>query len=186
MSTTQLSKGEMIQRIKKLGGVYEPESNLSIEDQLLICETIIESTPVDSNNSDGRTILSLKEKNIRNWSVDVDVNGNDYGGYKRIAFAELFVIKKDIIEQLRKCRSRTTTIVQISSFLEDLFIDYPTNKPGYWFDVARYYTPRVINRVIAELQKLSSPNHETIRNPAAYFTFLIRKRKRKIIMKRNY
>ncbi len=162
-----ISKVEAVRWIKEYGGEYDSNSELDVWDQLLACESVSESTTTKQLNLDD------KERN-----GDVGVIGVDYGGCKCNAVTELFQNKKEVIEALRTCRSRTP-YVQVSSLLDDLFEGYPTNKKGYWFDVARFYTPRAINRTLIELQKLASPSHETVRNPAAYFTFLIKMRKRR-------
>lgn len=170
---------EIVEKIERFGGSYDPESHLSIEDQLLICETLIHSTPVDPSDEDGKLILRLREEEDKR-NGGADVKGCVYGGCKRNAVEGLFESKNNIVQTLKTSKSRKITVVQISSLLENLFADYPTNKPGYWFDVARYYTLRQINWTLTELYKLSSPSHETVRNPAAYFTFLIKIRKKRI------
>lgn len=160
-----VSKDEAIRRIKQYGAEYDPDL-LAFDawDQLLACESIAESTPVREIYSDG-----YKKTD------DAVGLGGVYGGCKCNTIAELFKRKESIILELRGCTSRTS-VVRVGSLLEDLFADYPSNKAGYWFDVARYYTPRVINWVLIELLKLSSPDHETVRNPASYFTFLTKTR----------
>lgn len=167
MNIQTLLNDEAIRRIEQLGGIYEADSYFDLQDQLLICETLDTSTPV---------------KDTPTYNKETKADGNayegDYGGCKCTVTTKWFTDKSDAIDKLRVCTSRTS-IVQISALLDDIFLEYPPNKAGYWFDVARYYTPRVINWVIGDLIRLSSPSHDTIRNPAAYFTFLIKHRKKR-------
>ena len=98
-----------------------------------ICETLAASTPVKDTPTYNKGIKD-----------DGDVYEDDYGGCKRRVNTEWFTNKKEFIDRLRACTSRTP-FVQVSGLLNDIFEEYPPNKAGYWFDVARYYTPRVIN-----------------------------------------
>lgn len=82
--------------------------------------------------------------------------------------------KHDAIAQLKLCNYRTNP-AKTSALLEDIFSDYRSDE-GYWFSVAQRWPPRRINQVMNYLIKLESPDHVTVRNPAAYFTFLIRRR----------
>jgi hypothetical protein len=165
---------EIIQRIELLGGVYDPESNLSLQDQLLICESLLYSSPVDPTDEDGKLIQSLKDiESNTNGSVNRSVNGS----YKRIENANLSQSKHNVITQLIGCTYRTSPAV-IARLLEQLFVEYPSNQ-GHWFYVAQNWPPRRINQVIGYLRKLDFPDNPGIKNPAAYFTFLIKKRVRR-------
>ena len=90
MITPTLSIDEAIRRISQLGGTYDPDSNLSIWDQLLICESLDESTPIKEH-------ITLEEKKT-------DEDGNDMrcnGSYKRSANTLLSQTKHDAIAQLK-------------------------------------------------------------------------------------
>jgi hypothetical protein len=174
MNNQRLSKDEAICRIEQLGSEYDPDSNLDIYDQLLICESLIQSTPVDPTDEDGRTILRLREEeNKRNGNVNGSVNGS----YKRTENANLSPSKHSVITQLSDCNYRTSPAV-IARLLETLFAEYPSNQ-GHWFYIAQNWPPRRINQVIGYLRKLDFPDNPGIKNPAAYFTFLIKKRVRR-------
>lgn len=71
MNPQSLSESDAIYRIEQLGGKYDPESNLFIADQLLICETIAESIPTDIDYSDNK------------WMRNGSVKWNDNGSCKR-------------------------------------------------------------------------------------------------------
>lgn len=177
MNTQPLSKDEVIRRIGVLGGTYDPESTLSIDDQLLVCESLIHSTPVDPTDEDGRTLLRLnEEESVRNGSSNGSVNG----GYKRTENTQLSQSKHEVITKLKGCTYRTSPIVT-ARFLEELFVEYPS-KAGHWFYIAQHWPPRRINQVIGNLRKLDFLNNSGIGNPAAYFTFLIKKRKRRSLL----
>ena len=171
--TLPLSKDETIRRIEQLGGQNDPASNLSLEDQLLICETIVNSTPVNPEDWDGKTILNLKQ-GTNKWS-DVMCNGS--GSSRRTVNTWLTQSKHNAITQLNQCNYRTNPKI-IASLLEEIFLDYPS-EPGHWFSVAQRWPPRRIYQVINYLVKLENPGHITVRDPAAYFTYLIRRRERR-------
>lgn len=163
MNTLSLSKDEAIRRISQLDGTYDPDSSLSIWDQLSACESLHESTPIKEHTT-------LEEK-----KTDEDGNGmRCNGSYKRSANTLLSQTKHDAIAQLKLCNYRTNP-AKTSALLEDIFSDYRSDE-GYWFSVAQRWPPRRINQVMNYLIKLESPDHVTVRNPAAYFTFLIRRR----------
>lgn len=174
MNTQSLSKNEAIRRIKQLGGEYDPESILDLKDQLLICESIVESMPVNPEDWDGRTILNLKE-GTNEWSGSGI--SSESGSYKRTVNTWLTQCKRNAITQLTQCNYRTNPNI-VASLLEEIFSDYPSD-PGHWFSVAQRWPPRRIYQVINYLIKLENPGHITVRNPAAYFTSEIRHRKRR-------
>ena len=73
MNTPQLSRDEAIRRIGQLGGQYDPDSTPGLMDQLQICESIAESTPVNPEDWDGKTILNLRRGKEENGSVNGSV-----------------------------------------------------------------------------------------------------------------
>lgn len=171
MIIPQLINNGIIQRIEKLGGVYDPESNLSLEDQLLICETLVnDSTPVDPDDWDGRTILRLREENTDGVSVSVNGSVNDIG--KRQENAEETQRKKQTIAELATCNYRTSP-KKLASLLQIVFSSCIT-QDGHWLFVAQHYTPKSINSVIRQMTKAHVDGWVTIKSPAGYFTDVLK------------
>ncbi|HUD18939.1 MAG TPA: hypothetical protein VMR81_00650 [Patescibacteria group bacterium] len=164
MDTPQLSRDEAIRRIEQLGGTYDPDSHLPLLDQLLICESIAESTPVDPIDIDGRTILSLKGTSERSASVNGSVN--DIG--KRQENAEETQKKKQAIAELTTYTYKTSP-KKIASLLQVIFLSSVT-KDSHWLWIAQHYTPKSINGVIHQMTKAHVEGWMTIKSPAAYFT----------------
>lgn len=160
---------EAMSKIKILGGDYDPESNLSLQEQLLICESVAESTPV--------SYKSLEEQDKPNESVSV--NGSVHDSYKRSVNFVLTESKRNVITQLEACTYRTSPI-KVASLLEELFREWPfqewTGEQKYWLSVAQKRTPRPIVRVIKLIVKQHVTGATTVKNPAKLFSFLIRKR----------
>lgn len=166
----KLSKDEAIRRIEELGGEYDPDSPLPIEDQLLICETLIQSTPVDPTDEDGRLILKLREEEEkRNGNVNGSIN--DIG--KRQANPEETQDKKRAISELTTYNYRTSPR-KIAEQLQIVFSSYST-RPGHWLFIAQHYTPKSINGAIHQMTKAHQSGWVTIKNPAAYFTDVLKR-----------
>lgn len=165
ISTYQHS--EIIQKIERLGGKYNPSSMLSIDDQLFICESLTkdEITP------------TFQERNKDNPKENVSVKWNDNDTYKRDAITTFTDTKRDIIEKL-KTFTYTTPPVEIAQALQTLFADHPS-KDGHWLYVAQHWNPRTINRVIERIIIFHTSGRKTIQNSAAYFTHLIKFRKKR-------
>ncbi|MEK7577993.1 MAG: hypothetical protein AAB492_05310 [Patescibacteria group bacterium] len=170
----EIGKDEAIRHIEQLGGTYDPDSRFDLMDQLLICETLKDSIPVDPTDEDGRTILSLREEESKGNGSS---NGSVNGGYKRTENTQLSQSKHEVIAKLKSCTYRTSPIIT-ARLLEELFAEHPS-KAGHWFYIAQHWPPRRINQVIGNLIKLDFLNNSGIGNPAAYFTFLIKKRTRR-------
>lgn len=164
---------DAINRIEQLGGQYDPDSHLSLEDQLLICESIAESTPVDPYDIDGKTIQKIKES----INGSVSVNGSVNGGCKRLVNFKLNASKLRAISQLNDFTNHATPL-EIESCLQDIFSEYPTTE-GWWLYVGQHWTQRQINWVLNEVLRLQASGRIT-KHPAACFTFLIRHRKKRI------
>lgn len=160
-----ISKEEAIKRIHEYGAEYDDSNaDFDVYDQLLACEAINESIPINS--------YSYKDTK---QDVVAYEDGND-GSKQQVSF-ELTPSKLRAIEQLTEMNYRTTP-PEIAMQLEIIFDGYGT-KPGWWLVVAQRWNPRAINRDIAKLVKLHSSGRITLKNPAAYFSFLIQKRKRR-------
>ncbi len=166
------SKDETIQRIEQLGGQYDPESTFGLMDQLLACESIAESTPVNPEDWDGETILNLRRRNEENGSVNGDVNG----GCKRRVNFTLNASKLRAISQLNDFTIHVTPL-EIESCLQEIFSEYPTID-GWWLYVGQHWTQRQIHWVLKEVLKLQVSGRIT-KHPAACFTFLIRHRNKR-------
>lgn len=162
---------EAIQQIEKLGGVYDPTNkSFDVYDQLLACEAVAEATPVNS-------YLDTETKDNKESAFDYK-NGNDT--YKRQVNFELTTSKLEAIEKLKQCDYKTPP-PQIVPLLEVIFEGCETQS-GWWLSVVQQWNPRTIVRVINQLLKVHSGGWKTIRNPAAYFTSIIKhRRKRKSI-----
>ncbi len=169
MNSARLSKDDVIRRIEQLGGTYDPESALPLEDQLMICESLVQSTPVDPNDEDGKIILKLKEEeNKRNGSVNGSVNGIG----KRQENVDETNKKKQAIIELTTFNYRTSP-KKIALQLQIVFSMYPS-KEGHWLYIAQHYTPKSINCVIHQMTKTHVEGWQTIKNPSSYFTDVLK------------
>lgn len=160
----ELSLDEVVHRIND---IYQAEydssrPNFDAWDQLLACESIAESTPIK---------YQYNEDANENPSVSGMLNDSSS---PKVIF-ELTQDKQKVITELTHCNYRTPP-TQIATLLEKFFKEWHSNQ-GHWLYVAQQWTPRAINRTIHRLTKLHIEGRITIRNPAAYFTKLIKFRK---------
>lgn len=163
-----LSKEEVARRIEKLGGVYDSTNiGFDVYDQLLACESIAESTPIISP--------PIKEIERTDESVLAYEDGDD--GYKQQVNFELTANKLEAISKLKTLNYRTPP-PEIANLLEIIFEGCNTHS-GWWLTVAQQWNPRTISRVLIQLTKLHSGGWRTFKNPGAYFTFLIKHRKKR-------
>ena len=166
-------QSEIIQKIERLGGKFNLNSALSIEDQLFICESLANTVEPSGLHT------SLQERRIDSQEESVSVvKWSDSDTYKRRAIPWLIETKRDVIEKLKLFNYETDPI-EIASALQTLFVDYPSDKEGHWLYTAQHWNPRAINRVIDRMIKLHSSGRTTIQNPAGYFTRLIKFRKQR-------
>lgn len=142
---------------------YSEESNLSYDDQKWLWQHI----PLPKE--DEARLNEIKSHKI------VFVNGIVNGGYKRRKNLHKYYSKPKLILKLKCCDYLTPPIV-IASYLEQLFIGCNTYD-GHFLHLAQHYTPKTINSIIAEISKAEMRGDITIKNPAAYFTSIIKKRK---------
>lgn len=157
-----------IRRIEKYGAAYDQShTSLDVYDQLLICEAVAESTRIVPHPAN--------ETGTKDGNVLVYENGDD--GSKRVANFVLTPNKLEAISKLRKLDFKIPP-PEIEGLLETIFEGCNT-KPGWWLTVAQLWNPRAINRVVVQLIKLHSEGWKTFKNPAAYFTFLIKFRKKR-------
>lgn len=159
----------MIQSIEEVGkrfpNWYDPNSEMSYEDQ----KWIWENTPLPPADVNG-----LQNNNT-------NVNGSDNGARQLEVDSDSTTSKLHAIEDLKKCDYQTHPVV-VAGHLERLFSKFET-KNGHWLWIAQRYTVRSINQVIAEIIKTHRTRKDTVRNPAAMFTFLIKKRKKRKIFR---
>lgn len=162
------NKIEIIKRIENYGARYNPNCfGGSAEDQLLACEAVAEATPIKEHH--------YQENERTNGNVSV--NGMVNGSYKRRVNFELTQNKLQVIAKLKTCRYRNPP-VEIAQLLDELFSGCET-MPGWWLYVAQQWTPRVVNRVINKIIKIHNAGWKTIQNPAKYFSYLIKFRKKR-------
>lgn len=152
---------DVVKKIESFGGGYNLTSDLVLEDQLLVCESVAESTPVRPNYNEERETIS----------ASVSVNGSGNGSCKQSGNFELTQSKLQLITQLKECDYRTPPI-EIAHLLEELFKEYPS-KPGHWLYVTQRWSPKAINGVLNYMVKRQNDGWESIQNPPGYFTNLI-------------
>lgn len=166
----EISKEEAIHQIEEVyHSHYDPDCGLDgcfdAWEQLLACEAFAESTPVRDAYFDD------KDEPNENSSVNGSVNDS---GKRNVSF-ELSESKLHVISRLKECNYRTPPKI-VSELLGELFEEY-SSKTGHWLYIAQHWPPRRINYALGRLIKLHDSSRVTIHNAAAYFTFLIKKRK---------
>jgi len=167
------SEEETIRKIESYGAKYDPNCfGGSAEDQLLVCESLAEATPVKE-----RELPEIRKEKSLNNSKEVSSVKRVSGTCKQKVNFELTLSK---LQALRHCNYQTPP-KKIAALLENIF--GPSGKPGHWLYVAQTWSPRPIVLVINYMIKQQNSGRTTIRNSAAYFTYLIKfrkKRKRKL------
>ena len=136
---------------------YSKLSGLSLEDQKWTNEYFDKK----------RTRQSRENKNT-------SVNGSDNGiCYPPLPF-KLTKNKRQAIDDLKKCNYRTPPR-KIAKLLEEFFTGCHS-KSSHWLYIAQNWPPRPINQVLDYIIKGHLFGQITMKNPAAFFTFLIKKR----------
>lgn len=171
-------QGALIRKIEGYGACYDPDCDLPLEDQLLACETVAESNPVDEEH------YKAEDTTNKNGSV----NGTSNGTCKRIVAFELTQSKQKAIDELTRCTYKTHP-VEIAELLGTFFEEWES-KQGHWLYVAQHRTPRIIVRTLRELTKLLTSGRATTDCPPRYFTYLLkfraaRKEKQRPIVSAN-
>jgi len=172
-----LTGKEIIRRITEIyhAGYDLDNPNFDIYDQLLACEVIKEAEEEDGKRGRINTHSTQEDKEGTNESVNVKWSVNDT--YKRRVNFELTESKLTVVTKLQTCGYRTPPI-EIAALLEDFFTD-PNTIPGHWLLVAQTWPPKRINQVIGQMIKRENCGWKTIQKPAAYFTYLIKFRKKR-------
>lgn len=163
---------KIVAKIESLGGKYDPSSDLSALEQLEICESLAESELETQPQIDKTTDR-----------VNAYVNGSDNGTCKRSVNVELKDSKRQAIEELRSYTYKTP-VFRITKSLEKLFQEWESI-PYYWAHIAYNYTPKTINSVISYMTKQCGEGWEILHNPAAYFTSLIKYRKKRKALRKK-
>lgn len=154
---------------------YNPDHEFSYDDQKFIWE----NTPLSPEDEQRLNTVLAQHNDKTKVNEDVSVlNGGVNGGHKQQTNEKLKISKHDAIDKLKTFNFKTPPR-EIAFYLEVLFGDFKS-KEGHWLYIAQKYNPRVINRVINQIikQHLTGETSKII-NPAAYFTFIIKKRKRR-------
>ena len=150
------TKEEAINQIEQVyQASYGSHLNLTVWEQLEICESLAETEERTNEYA------FVKEDDTSKRSVNL----------------ELIESKREVIAELKACDYKTPPS-EIASLLEKFF-DNPETKPGHWLSVAQQWPPRRIFLTINQMLKRQSGGWITIENPAAYFTFLVNKRKKR-------
>ena len=133
-------------------------------DQLLACEALDEAT-------------SIIEKSTKEIKELTSVSGVLNDTCKHRVIFELTQSKKQTIAQLCLCDYRTQP-VKTADYLKELFYEWPS-KQSHWLYITQNWTALAINRTVRHLVKLQQTGRKTIINPPAYFTYLIKLRKKR-------
>ncbi|VVA44321.1 conserved hypothetical protein [Candidatus Roizmanbacteria bacterium] len=142
---------------------YDPNNpNFDAWNQLLACEAVAESHPIN------------KDKNI---NANANANGMTNDSSKQTVIFELTHSKQVIITKLNKSNYRTSPI-EIAFLLEELFKEF-NSKSGHWLFIAQNWTPRALNRTLKYLFRIQLTGQQNIQNFAGYFTYLLKFRKKR-------
>lgn len=167
MNMEKKSKKYDISEIGKLyPNWYDKKSNLSYDEQKWIWENV----PLPEEDEKRLRKLRGQGTNER-----VYVNGN--ATYENRINDKSIFSKHEVIAALKKCNHRTPP-KEIASLLEQLFSSSGTT-PEHCLYVAQHWPPIAINRTLTRMLKQHQRGEVTIKNPAAYFTHLIKFRKKR-------
>lgn len=174
MDIHDLTKEEVIRKIQSYGAKYDlTNPNFDVFEQLLACEAIAESEA----EAKKRSVYYPEEKHNEEIKVNVSVNGMVNDTYKRTVNFELTENKLNVILKLKSYTNRTAPI-KVSELLDKFFSDSNT-KPNHWLYIAQTWPPRRIYLTLKQMLKRQEDGWTTIKTPAAYFTYLIKYRKKR-------
>lgn len=160
----------VVAQIRAFGADYDPNCGLTLEDQLLACEAVAESTPVKE----------IYYPITRFTGENASVNGMSYGTCKRSVNFELTHDKLQIIAEIKNCNYRTPP-VKVAELLESFFAGYGTQQ-GWWLAVANMWSPR---EIVWNLNYMVKRSWIGFRNPASYFSSTIKHRKKRKEIRRT-
>jgi len=107
------------------------------------------------------------------------LNGDVVGSCKQSINNEQKIDKQEVIKKLKKC-TYTTPPREVAELLT-LLLNRTDTKEGHWLHIAQQWNPRAIVRVIDYITRQHQRGDQTIKNTAAYFTYLIKYRKKRRI-----
>ena len=113
--------------------------------------------------------MTINNANIVDNSVSL--YENVYSGSKYDTNVDEKLIKKEAVEALKKCTSKTSA-KEVAGCLEDLFGLWHVKK-DHWLVLARRYTPKTINSVISEILKAGRRGDVDLKTPGKLFTYLL-------------
>lgn len=111
-----------------------------------------------------------------NSSDNVSLNGNENGIRKLNPNTNSLSYKYYLINELKKCNYRTPPKT-VANLLQQIFNKY-NSRSTHWPFIAQTYTPKTIKSVLNKVIRRINSGY-SVKNPAAYFTFIIQKRKRR-------
>lgn len=194
--TTEEIKKEII----RLGGTPDPNSDLALEDQLLACQCVWNTPEMleirqKENGLKEKKLVSNKQRIINKENTttnDSVLNVNTLGKHRvntaltqskqQCELIKNTVRKQHAIAQLKKCTYRTSPKT-VAILLKELFCEYES-KEGHWLFIAVNYPPRRINQVIQQMINKKKSGYP-IPKPPAFFTYLIKKRKERKLLRVN-
>lgn len=119
------------------------------------------------------TIHKYNNNSINN----VYLNGGVGGSCEQTINNVQKVDKPEVIKKLKQCTYKTPPR-EVAALLT-LLLNRPDTKEGHWLRIAQLWNPRAIVRVIDFITKQHQRGDQTIKNSAAYFTYLISYRKKR-------
>lgn len=157
LTSTQL---KTVRKIEDYGARYDPESGLSLEDQLLACECLASASLIEEQQ--------IKKDEIQ--TSDSLLNGNGNGA---CCYAINTLSSENYLEAIRELKRQTykTAPLEIARILQNLY-GIP-DIPERWLIVGQLHTPRQIIWTLLEIHKKVSRGEIILKTPGAYFTTLI-------------
>lgn len=149
---------------------YDPGHTLSYDEQ----KWIWENTPLPEEDTNKlRNKQNSTSGNVYAYE-DVGVNGT----CKFRVIPWLNQTKNNLVLILKHSKSKNVTYIEIASYLDGIFEDWPPNFKNYWLFIAQTYTLRVINWVLADTIK-AWKRGAIRKTPAHYFSDRIGFRKKR-------
>jgi hypothetical protein len=163
---------EAIRKIEEIyhAGYELNNPNLSVFDQLLVCEAIDEAE------------REYGER-YNNSNNNVSVSGDVLGSPKLKENSDQNLTKIQAIARLKQLNHKTPAL-EIEICLNIIFGQWK-EKPEHWLFIAQHYTPKTINSIIAQMIKRHQRKDASIKTPGAYFSSVIKHRHKRIIFRRT-
>lgn len=164
----------IVREIENYGASYDPGSGLTLEDQLLACEAVAESTPIIERNETKNNQLTDK----------LVFNGNGVGNGACYSGVNLELIEncRQAIEQLKNYSSLSAP-VEIAATLERQL--GKSNNAYYWLNIAQRFNPRQIRWMLKDVIRQYVRGEITIKNFYGYFYSLQTNRKPKVSVRKR-